>query len=273
MVLVGAGLLVATLVRAADEQPAPVPVSGQPPAAIGGRVKGTVTGLSRQPVVGARVVASVRLADRDGLFLTTSDDHGTYVYQGLPAGQYRIDAHAERYVAGSFLEVDVHPPFRNILDFRLQFRGAPDGLIQPPAASRQVPSGPPVAVSGNVWADDHRPVPEAEITLEGGPDPGRRLVLSRADGAFSMANVVPDSYTVVVTAAGSLPIRIPGVAITSGRPLDIQVSLVDFPVRLAVQESVILPDEAPLPPRQWWQVPESPSVPPDPAAPQAPPPA
>lgn len=229
-----------------------------PGQAAGGRIKGTVVGPDRRPVVAACIVARVRLGDRDGLFLTASNDAGTYIYEDLPAGLYRLDAHAEGYLTSSFLDVEVRPPFRNILDFRMQ---PGDEASVPPATDR--PLAPPGEVAGLVLADG-TPVPDAEITLDGGTGPGRRMVLTRSDGTFTVFGVPSATYIMSVTAPGSIPIKVPEVTVEPGRSLEVRVSLVDYPVDLAVQQLVVLPREEPLPPRHWWQVPARPLEEPEP---------
>ena len=231
-----------------------------------GRIKGTVTGVSRKAVVAARITARVHLPNHDGLFLTATDETGTYVYTHLPAGLYRVDAHAEGYETASFVDVEVHPPFRNILDFRMPASGQRSGAtdVSPPGGRGGLFPGQPTTVTGRVLGAESVPVPDAEVVLVGGPDPGRRMVLSRADGAFTMMDVSPGVYGLLVTAPGSIPIRVPQVSIEPGRPLDVRVRLVDFPVRLAVQTSLILPPETPLPPRRWWQIPAPPPEAPQP---------
>ena len=49
-----------------------------------------------------------------------------------------------------------------------------------------------------------------------------------------------------------------GRQLNPGRPLELVILLVDYPVRMAVEQSVILPPERPLPPRRWWSPPAPP---------------
>ena len=112
------------------------------------------------------------------------------------------------------------------------------------------------AVSGRIFGQEGRPVVEAEVALMGGPPPGQRLVLSRRDGFFRLPDVPASTYELRVTAPGAIAVRIPAVVIDPAVPLEVQVRLVDYPVELASRETVILPQERPLPPQDRRALPE-----------------
>jgi hypothetical protein len=224
-----------------------------------GRIKGSVTNQARREVVAARIVARVLLPDREMLFLTTSDEAGVYRFENLPAGFYRLQALRTGYEEVAHDDVEVRPPFRNIIDFRLPTRLPPEpGPIdrEPPPAPRAPPVGlAPIHVTGLVADEEGSPVADAEVAFSLGTPPRRNLIYSRADGTLDYALLYPATYELSVTVPGSIPIRIPEVTVSPGRSLEIQVRLVDFPVELAARRGLILPPEEPLPPRHWLPIP------------------
>lgn len=221
-----------------------------------GRIKGTVSGPDGQRVVAARVVGRVSLEDRDVIYLTTTDDTGTYYFETLPAGVYVVEALVAGLEVGRYDTVKIRPPFRTILDFRLKL-----ALEEGSGAATTAPVAPAVGlddvvmVQGVVLGENEKPLPDAEIAFAGGPPPGRRLVLSQEDGRLSLPDLPVATYLLSITAPGTIPIRIPQVAVSSGRPLELQIGLVDFPVEMAARRGVILPREVPLEPRRLLKLP------------------
>ena len=223
-----------------------------------GRIKGTVSGPDGQRVVAARVVGRVSLEDRDVIYLTTTDDTGTYYFETLPAGVYVVEALVAGLEVGRYDTVKIRPPFRTILDFRLKMAleegsGAATTTQAVPAAAAGLDDV--VMVQGVVLGENEKPLPDAEIAFAGGPPPGRRLVLSQEDGRLSLPDLPVATYLLSITAPGTIPIRIPQVAVSSGRPLELQIGLVDFPVEMAARRGVILPREVPLEPRRLLKLP------------------
>ncbi|TDI32081.1 MAG: carboxypeptidase regulatory-like domain-containing protein [Acidobacteria bacterium] len=248
---------------AAEIAAAPSP----PPLAGGrGRIKGTVSGSGRSRLTAARVMARVALDDRDIIYLTTTDHSGTYYFENLPAGIFVLEALAEGMATGRYDDVRVRPPFRSILDFRL-VPGDTTAATATPAVEVPDSANPVmdvVQVRGLVLAEGDMPLPDAEIAFAGGPPPGHRLVLSRQNGRLFLPDLPAALYELRVTAPGTIPIRVPGVLVRPGRPLELTIRLVDYPVEMAAQRGVILPPEEPLPPRRYLTIPAAPD--PDPAA-------
>ncbi len=262
-------------------------------ASGGGRIKGSVSGDGRKGLVAAHVAARTALPDRDLVCLTTTDETGGYLYESLPPGTYELRARAAGHAEGRYTDVEVKPPFRNILDFRLRPEaGEADagggestsgpgmtppgsaGGSRPTPAAAAGPDGAPVPVTGRIIGPAGDPVPDAEIAFSGGPPPGQRLVLSTPEGRFSLEGLVPDTYELSVSAPGAIPIRVAGVKVRAGRPLEVQVRLADYPLEMAARRGIILPPEAPLPPRRLLEIPPPPPEPPPAPADrsQAPPP-
>ena len=254
-----------------------VTVPEEPPSLAGGRgrIKGTVSGPDRHSLTAARVMARVALDDRDIIYLTTTDDSGTYYFENLPAGNFVLAALAEGMSPGRYEDVDVRPPFRSILDFRLvpvatagaAAAPADEGMAPPAGAATGV-----VEVRGLVLAEKDAALPDAEVAFAGGPPPGHRLVFSRQDGRLFLPDLPAARYELRVTAPGTIPIRVPDVVVRPGRLLELAIRLVDYPVEMAARRGVILPPEEPLPPRRYLAIPPGPAAPPPPP-PAAPPPA
>jgi hypothetical protein len=224
-----------------------------------GRIKGSVTNPARREVVAARIVARVLLDNRELLFLTTSDEAGLYRLENLPAGVYTMRALRAGYEEVVYEDVEVRPPFRNIIDFRLPTLPAPEpGPIQreaPPVSGAPPVGIAPIMVTGLVVDEEGTPVADAEVAFSMGSPPRRSLLYSRADGTLEYPLLYPATYELSVTVPGSIPIRIPDVTVWPGRPLEVRVRLVDFPVELAARRGLILPPEEPLPPRRWLPIP------------------
>lgn len=220
------------------------------PESLGsGRLKGSVTDGARRPLVGARVWARAEVGERDVLFATVTDNRGGWLLEGLPAAVWDVSAVADRHVPGVQRQVDVRPPFRPILDFRLV--PGDDTIRIPPPPEGELP--PSTEVRGRVFRGAE-PVVDAEISFSGGPAPGRRLALSLLSGDFEFEDARPATYAFGVTAPGTLPIVIPDVVVRAGRPLDIRIRLIGMPVEMAVREDVVLPEEKPLPPLTLYPV-------------------
>jgi hypothetical protein len=201
-------------------------------------------------------VGRVSLADRDVIYLTTTDDTGTYYFETLPAGVYVVEALVSGLNVGHYDQVKIRPPFRTILDFRLTMALTETGpdAAGPGTADTTAPAAS-VSMQGLVLGENEKPLPDAEIAFTGGPPPGRRLVLSREDGRVSLPELPVASYLLSITAPGTIPIRIPNVVVSAGRPLELQIGLVDFPVEMAARRGVILPRETPLAPRRLLTIP------------------
>jgi carboxypeptidase family protein len=251
--MIAAPLLVAALALLPPVPPGAAPAAS---SALAGRLRGAVTSPDRKPIPGARVAARARLADREILFVAVCDDIGSYTMEDMPAGLYRVDVFAEGHVSRSTPDVDVKPPFRNILDFRLADDAGPaEPGAASPAAANAAGAPAPLDVAGAVRLPDHAPVPDAEVALTGGPPPGRWMSLSTADGSFTLPAVASGLYELTITASGMVPLRIPGLTLSAPGPLEIRATLVDFPADRAVRQEVILLEDKPLPPARWLPIP------------------
>ena len=230
-------------------------ILGSPPVvpeiAGTGRLKGSVTDGARRALVGARVWARAEVGEHDVLFATVTDNRGAWLLEGLPAAVWDVSAVADRHVPGVQRGVNVRPPFRPILDFRL-VPGDDTIRIPPPPESEPIGAVP---VTGRVTRGGEDAVVDAEVSFTGGPPPGRELALSRQSGEFEVPDVRPATYAFGVTAPGTLPVLIPEVAVRSGRPLEVRIRLIGMPVEMAVREDVVLPEEKPLPPLELFPLP------------------
>ncbi len=281
MVALATALLLSAAVTPAQDIPGAVVAAPEPPVELSrgdGRIKGTVSGPERKRLVAAQVVARVSLVDRDVIFLTTTDDSGTYYFEDLPGGEYLVEAYAPGMARGRYDVVRIRPPFRTILDFRLLAATAAAPAADAPAgtSSESLPSVPGrpdlgVPVVGLVLGEGQAALPDAEIAFNGGPPPGQRRVLSRQDGRLELNPLPIARYELTVTAPGTIPIRIPDVGAIPGRPLELAIRLVDYPVEMAARRSVILPAEEPYPPRRYLTIPPPPELPED-LPPEPPPP-
>jgi hypothetical protein len=252
--LTGAVLALASIGAVAPAGEPSSPVHGE------GRIRGNLIS-GRKPLVAARVIAFLPLADHDLVLLTTTDLDGVYQLNDIPAGTWRLEVQAEGHLARITEGIEVRPPFRNILDFRLEPIPAAGAGGLPEAVTLQEPVAEGAGsadVFGTVTLLREgaiQEVADAEIALLGGPPPGQYLILSDEQGRFVLPAVPAGRYEFRVTAPGAIPLLMPRAEVRAGRPIEVQVRLINYPVELAAKRQLILPPEEPLPPLRLHPLP------------------
>lgn len=103
-----------------------------------------------------------------------------------------------------------------------------------PLAAQARPSG---AIIGRVLSATAAPIVEATITVEG----LARSARSGQDGSFRIDSLAPGIYTVRAVAIGFTPAVRTDIAVSSGRPTEVQLLLRERPIELAELEVVAEP--------------------------------
>ncbi len=211
-----------------------------------GRIRGTILDAVGEPIGGLLVQLSSR--DESGLLrITGTDDGGAYSFHDLPAGTYDIEVHADGYREGRKGGISVRPPFQNIVGFTLErASGVPVPSIAAGGSPEDVPyDGDPVTVQGQFVDQERNTVPEVSVTLlEAGT--GRAYQsFSTLMGDFSIEEVPPGRYRILVTSPGHVTLEIPSVRVMPNSGLNLSLTLVEYSLNLRDRERSTLPSEKP----------------------------
>ena len=129
---------------------------------------------------------------------TTSADGGTFTLENLPTGDQTIGATLSGYQAYS-ATVNLAPVLNDV--------GA---IYMAPVTSAS--NG---AVTGRIKDDTGRGVADAAITL------GLLSARSRSDGTFTVYNVPPMSYSLIVTGSDERRATLSGVTVAAGQTTNV----------------------------------------------------
>jgi hypothetical protein len=275
--------------------PAGEPASGAPVHQRTGKISGTVTDTTRRILSGLLVKLESHV-DPGMLRVTCTDLKGQYHFKDLPPGLYDVHVEADGFGPGSKEQIDVRPPFQNIVDVALVHAApgsaaasAPGAPVAPggPAASAPAGSGSaeageaavaPVSVRGRFVDTGGRPALEVSV-LMAGADGGRLYqTFSADDGTFLIEHVAPGRYRMLVRSTGHVTIDLKSVDVLPVDGLKLSLALVDFPLNTRPHSSrpqelprplpslvVVPPGEIPAAPAATPGDPAAPPV--DPAAP------
>jgi len=218
-----------------------------------GRVRGVVTDPDRKPV-GGRLVVLVSRAEGESLRVTSTDEKGRYQFRDLPAGMYEVRLEAEGFTPEIKKDIDVRPPFQNVVDVTL--RRAAAGQPSQPAAASAPPSAPDPAapeagtgevVQGVLRDNEGVPVVEAEVLLT--PLAAGALRQGRSDekGTFRVEDVAPGAYRLIVRSLGHVPIDVSRVEVVRSGGLSIRLTLVDYALSFVTGKDLRQVQERPRP--------------------------
>jgi hypothetical protein len=278
---------------------APRPARGEEPGNVGpgrqrvGKISGTVTDPARR-VLGGLLVKLESRVDPGMLRVTCTDLKGQYHFKDLPPGLYDVRVEADGFGPGSKEQIDVRPPFQNIVDVVLARGAAGSAAATAPGARAAGPAASTAAGSEGASGVDVTPVvvrgrfvnpggqPELEVSVllvptEGG---GLHQTFSADDGTFVIPDVAPGRYRVLVRSAGHVTIDLKSVDVHPVNGLKLSLALVDFPLNTRPRgtrpqemprplPATLLPSPgtAPAPaaasPGQSPAAPDDPIVPPD----------
>jgi protocatechuate 3,4-dioxygenase beta subunit len=218
-----------------------------------GKIRGTIRDSGNRPIPGLLV----RLASRGEsgtLRVTGTDEKGRYQFRDLPAGTYDVQITVDGAGPQRKEGIEVRPPFQNIVDFRLGIEGAR------PAGSSAAGGGAgavtllvdegivaaPVIVQGMLRDEEKRPVMEVSITLVSLEREETQQTFSSADGRFVLESVRPGKYRAVITSPGHVTLDVKSVEVPAGG-LNVNLTLVDYPLNFRNGEENLLPPELPRP--------------------------
>ena len=216
-----------------------------------GRIRGTVKGDDTRPVPG--LLVKLVSGDRSGtLRITGTDEKGRYLFRDLPPGLYDVQIAADGYRPETKGEIEVRPPFQNIVDFRLTPEDAPPPGAPTAAGStlRAAPRDgiPTVSVRGDLADQDKRPVVEVSVTLISHEGYGIYQTFSEQDGRFLVEGVPPGIYRAVIASPGHVTLDLRSVEVLADSGLDLSLTLVDYPLNFRNEaKDGRLPPEKPRP--------------------------
>ena len=217
------------------------------PAALLGRIRGTIKDLSGAPVPGVLVrLSSPQMGVVD---VTNSDGKGIYGFSDLGAGTYDIEVSSSGYQSQIKKGIVVQPPFRNIVDFSL-----PSGPLLPEAPSSPVVYQPPSGeivlkdVVGTITDKDKRPIPDALVSLVNPVTGASFRVQSGREGKIKIEQVPVGTYRALVASPGYVTMELKPVYVTKEAGLVLNLSLVEYPLRFQGRPTDFIPEERPVPP-------------------------
>lgn len=238
--------------------PAPDPPAPEAPAAIDatggrGRIRGVVTDTDKRPL-GGRLVVLASSTEGESLRVTSTDEKGRYQFRDLAAGKYEVRLEADGFAPETKKDIDVRPPFQNVVDVTLRRASTP-----PPARPGAAPAPPaaPVAtapmaggsevVQGVLRDNDGKPVVEAEVMLVPLAAGVLRQGSSDPQGTFRVDGVAPGAYRLIVRSLGHVPIDVSRVEVAPGRGLSIRLTLVDYALNFVSGKDLRQVQERPRP--------------------------
>ena len=216
-----------------------------------GKIKGCIADGTKKPLPGLMV--QLVASDASGLLrVTGTDESGHYVFQDLPAGSYDIVVGADGYAQQRKGKIQVRPPFQNIVDFLLALTpvsAAPSAALKSPPQPMPSPAGPEatVPVRGRLIDQQKRPVAEVSVTFVALQGKGIFQTFSGEDGGFALPPLPAGRYRVVVVSPGHVSLDLKAVEVSPLGGLDLELSLVDYPLNFKGRQDDMLPREEPRP--------------------------
>jgi hypothetical protein len=194
-----AAALIGSLAPAAVAQVRP---PGDDPAAAErrSRLQGTALIDRRNRVIGAVVLVQPE-ADPSRLFLTATDEDGTFRLDGLDDGVYRVALNRNGFYTVIKEGVEVKYPFRAVVEVKM----TPGEDAADAAETASVGSTAPIWITGTVTSGTGRPLKEARVRLVhpvGDRDP--HSARSDAQGTFELA-LPAGAWQFQINAVGYLP--------------------------------------------------------------------
>jgi len=228
--LVACGVLLAARGAAA-------PAGGQ--AAVQGQLR-----LGRGlPVVGATILLRPA-SNRSQLYVTATDETGSFRIDGLENGTYRLEARRE----------GLEPLVKEAILVRYPYRAIVEATMNKVARSEENTGEASASLSrSSVWrvegvVQDHRGAPLAEVRLrlvrpDGSEDPV--VTVTRFDGTFEIEGVRGGLWNAEVLGGGFLPLRF---ALPLEESARLHARLVPYPIGYVPTPEDLMPPEEPIPP-------------------------
>jgi len=191
-IVLGSGLF--ALLVAADP-----PTPQAPPTPSSGQVRGTISYGRHAPAVGAIVIVRPESATSPVRVATTGTS-GTFAFDGLRDGSYRAEVRREGYAPVVKSGIQVRAPFRAVVEVLL-VRGE---TLHEEAKTVEGSA----SLTGTIRVAGGAPLAEARVRLtraDGADD--SRMLLTDAEGTFSLPLLKAGRWRLDVQGAGLLPLR------------------------------------------------------------------
>jgi carboxypeptidase family protein len=212
-----------------------------------------VSDTDKRPV-GGRLVVLVSRAEGEALRVTSTDEKGRYQFHDLPPGMYEIRLEADGFMPEVKKDIDVRPPFQNIVDVILRPATAGAGataagpsVVGAPLEGSAAGSGGGEVVQGVLRDAEGSPVVEAEVLLAPLAGGALRQGMSDEKGTFRMEGVAPGAYRLIVRSLGHVPIDVSRVDVVAGGGLSLRLSLVDYALDFVTGKDLRQVQERPRP--------------------------
>lgn len=208
------------------------------------RLQGTASLGRNRPVVGATVLVHAQ-ESRERLYLTSTDETGTFRVDDLRDGPYRVSAEREGLAPVHKDEISVKFPFRAVVELAM----SATEMVRSPAAPRSSdPGGGPgsVELSGTIVERGAGPVGEFRVRVvrpDGAEDP--RISRSLPDGSFGFEGLSAGPWRVEIGGVGFLAQRI---LLDLREDTELVVIAVRQPADYRPTPLELMPTERPIPP-------------------------
>ena len=215
-------------------------------AALRGRIRGTARDMTRKPVAGLLVRL---ISSGSGLIhVTNTDDKGIYSFEDVESGTYAVEVSGSGYQHQIKKEINVRPPFRNIVDFSLPpgpmgEEEAASPVVYTPAAGEAVLKD----VTGTFTDKGKRPIPDVELRLANPATGAAFRAQSDREGRVLMTQVPSGIYRAVVVSPGYVTVELKEVEVSRTTGLSLNLSLVEYPLRFEGRIEDLIPEEKPVP--------------------------
>jgi hypothetical protein len=199
------------------------------------------TGRNRW-VTGAAVLVTPASGE-SRIYVTATDEKGSYFFDALPEGLYDVTITKSGLVPVTKDKIELRFPFRAVVEVVME---PEPGAAVPAAESEPAASGDETSLDGTIRAREGEPLDEVRIRLiraDGSVDP--RDGMTGAEGRFAIPGLEPGAWRLEILGAGFLPIRVP---VTLSGEATLTASLVEQPASYQPPPLDLIPPEMPIPP-------------------------
>ncbi len=247
----------ASVISAADAPPVPqnarttegsataaAAAAEKPPGVVAARstIQGAASLERRKPVAGATVLVA-REGDAGDLWVTSTDEKGTFRLGGLPDGSYVVEFRRPGLETLRKQAVVLHAPYRSIVEVTMK-----------PGVAAAIRSGDGAALrenerftfEGRIGDAAGAPVADARLRLvraDSADDP--RAAVTATDGSFRVEGILPGRWEIDALGLGYLPVRF---AVALAPATRLHLVLVRQPATYRPLPLDLVPAEEPIPP-------------------------
>jgi hypothetical protein len=236
-------LLLAAVTPFAFAQPAAGPAAGTDPTWGRGEIRGELTGLDGNALIGISIVL-LPGANPNVAYATSTDDRGRYAFDNLLSDRYEVRAEGQGFIPLFKKPVQVKPPFRAIVDIEME-----SGQQARQDQAGDEPTGTVQRVEGRFVDQEGEPVMEGSVIFRrlGHPEDvyyGRTDI----DGYFVVTDLPAGIYDIATRSPGLIPLHLLRHPLPATESFHLRLVAPPYPLSFRGWLDDLLPSEVPLPP-------------------------